>query len=150
MKALGGLPLLLLLTAICMAESSSTAQLQHDADQAKGSDCAKLSMQAARQLLEDAGHLFRNNNLKEGQAAIDGTVHYALRSVDCSIESHKWEKQDEIELRELIRRMDEIRKMLDIEDRPHVAESIVKMEKQRDRLLSAMFGPVVTGTEAKQ
>jgi hypothetical protein len=147
-----------LLTALLLATSFAVAQqnpvaesaLHQRADTASGMDCVRLGMQAARQDLEDANHYFGAGDVKAAHAAIDLSLHYARRSVDCSLQSHKGEKPAEINLRTLIRRMKDVMQTLDSEDRHHLAQSLAELEKQRDRLLRGIFGPAVGGTPEKK
>jgi hypothetical protein len=46
MRVLRGLPMVLLLAAVCAAQESSQAEWQSKADHASGGECAQLSMQA--------------------------------------------------------------------------------------------------------
>jgi hypothetical protein len=137
--------LICLLAVSCAASQSSSADLQRRADGASGVECARLSMQTARQLLEEANRLFGAGDVKAAHKAIDGSVHYAGRAVDCSLQARKGQKPAEIDLRKLIRRMKDVTQTLDSEDRPYLAESLVKLEKQRDRLLHAIFGVAAEG-----
>jgi uncharacterized membrane protein YccC len=138
-----------LLVAIFCASSSAaqknSPELQQRADQASGKDCAHLSMQTAHQLLEDANRLFSTGDVKPAHQAIDESLRYARRSVDCSLQSRKGEKVAEIELRKLIRRMKDVQRTLDSDDRPHLSQTLTELEKQRDRLLHGMFGAAAGG-----
>jgi hypothetical protein len=149
MKAQRGLLICLLLAVscapFCMAQAGSS-ELQRRADQASGVDCAHLSMQAAHQLLEEANGHFVAGDVKAAHSAIETSLHYARRSVDCTIQLRKGEKSAEIDLRRLIRRMKDILQTLDSEDRPHLSRSITELEKQRDRLLHAIFGAAAGGS----
>ena len=156
MTVLRGMLVLLLLAASSMADQGSAqqdsaaqaqrkaeqdrAELQQKADQAKGGDCAKLSMRAARLAMDDADRLFLAGSMQPAHAAVDLSVHYAKRAVECTIESHKHQKAAEIELRALIRRMNEVVGTLDTEERPQLTEAVAALEKERDRLLQAIFG----------
>jgi hypothetical protein len=154
MKALHGLLIGLLLATSAAAFSAdkefNTVELQHRADMAKGADCAHLSMQAARQTMEDANRYFETGDLKAAHTAIDVSVHYARRSVDCSLQSRKAEKAVEIDIRKLIRRVQDVQKTLDTEDRPHLTQSLAELEEQRDRLLRGIFGAAVGSTPEKK
>ncbi len=50
-------------------------------------ECAQLSMQAARKSLEDADRLFRGDGDQAAHGAIDVSLYYAGRSVDCTLEA---------------------------------------------------------------
>jgi hypothetical protein len=140
----------LLATSFAVAQQSPAAALQQRADTASGMDCVRLSMQAARQDLEDADHYFGTGDVKAAHAAVDLSLHYARRSVDCSLQFHKGEKPTEINLRTLIRRMRDVMQTLDSEDRAHLKQSVTELEKQRDRILRGIFGPAVGDSPEKK
>jgi hypothetical protein len=145
MRKLIGLPTVLLLSAFCAGQRVSPAELQHRADEASGTQCAQLSLQASRGSLEAADRLFRDGNIEDAHSAIDVSLHYAERSVDCTLQARKHAKNVEIVLREFIRRMNDVRHTLDADDRPHLEQAQIELEKQRDRLLLSMFGPAAEG-----
>ena len=152
-----GLAVLFFLAVQCVAQQNSpepsrrtddpakVAELQQKADQASGAECAKLSMRAARQALESADRLFLDGNPQDGHAEVDVSIHYARRAVECTLESRKHPKAVEIELRGFIRRMNEVARMLDTEERRHLTDALAELEKDRDRLLQAIFGPAAAG-----
>ena len=151
MSMLRGMMALLLLAASSVAQQNSakpsqpkseqaSAELQQKADQASGGECAKLSMRAARLAMDDADRLFLDGSMQPANAAVDTSVHYARRAVECTLESRKHQKSAEIELRALIRRMNEVVRTLDTEERPQLTQAITELEKERDRLLQAIFG----------
>lgn len=121
------------------------AELQQKADQASGGECAKLSMRAARQAMDDADRLYLSGNMQAAHDAVDVSVRYARRAVECTLESRKHQKAAEIELRGLIRQMNDLVRTLDTEERPQLTQAIAKLEQERDRLLQAIFGPQAAG-----
>jgi hypothetical protein len=150
MKALLGLLIILALPGCCTAQENSQADLQSRADRARGADCVRLGMQAARGAMEAADRFFGAGEVKAAHENVDVTVRYVRRAVECSLQSHRGEKSAEIELRELIRRTRDVEKTLDTEDRPHLKESVTELEKQRDKLLGGMFGAALTGAAEKK
>ncbi len=155
MKSLGTLFLLLLLgwglAARSLAQQDSAdaarrkaeqaaAELQQKADQANGAACAKLSLRAARQAMDDADRLYLGGNMQAAHDAVGVSVRYARRAVECTLESRKYQKSAEIELRGLIRRMNDVVRTLDSEERPQLTQAIAELEQERDRLLQAIFG----------
>jgi hypothetical protein len=156
-------PSIVLLAVLCAAPAVSPGvsqprnddharevELQRRADEARGAECAKLSMQVARQSLEDADRLFRSGNTQAAQAAIDVSLHYAQRSVDCTLQSHKHLTSIEIELRHLIRRMNDVARMIDTEDRRHLKRVLAELNQERDRLLQGIFGPAAATSRKTQ
>jgi hypothetical protein len=153
MKALHGLLIALLLTNVgtySLAQDGSLAELRSRADASSGVECAQLSLQTARQALEDANRFFAAGEVKAAHAAVDVSVHYATRSVDCSLQARKGEKAVEIDLRKLIRRMKDVLQTVDSEDRQTLTGSLTELEKQRDRLLRALFGAAAGGAPEKK
>lgn len=151
MRAPHGLLIWLMLAVSCAAQEDPSAELQRRADEAKGVQCTHLSMQAARQLLEEANHHFGEGVIQAARNSVDRAVYYARRSVDCTLQTRKGEKSTEIDIRALIRRMNDILRTLDSEDRPHMRNSIAVLEEQRDRVLRAMFGAAAgKGTSEKK
>lgn len=154
MNKLRALPVILLLTtcgtAFSAAQNASPAELQQRADQASGAECARLSMQAARQALENAKRLFAGGDSKAAHEAIDVSLAYARRAVDCSVQAHKTEKATEIDLRHLIGRAKEVLQTLDTEDQPHLSQLLTELETQRDHLLQAIFGAAAADGEAEK
>jgi len=118
----------------------AAAELQQKADQANGTACAKLSLRAARQAMDDADRLYLGGNMQAAHDAVGVSVRYARRAVECTLESRKYQKRAEIELRGLIRRMNELVRTLDSEERPQLTHAIAELEQERDRLLQAIFG----------
>jgi hypothetical protein len=149
MKALTGLLFCLMLSVWCEAQDGALADLQKRADEANGVDCVHLSMDTARRALEEADRLFGTGSVKAAHRNVDLSVHYAQRSVDCSLHAQKSEKAEEIDLRKLIRRMKDISQTLDTEDRPHISQSLAELDRQRDRLLHSMFGAAL-GSSAQE
>lgn len=149
MRALYGLLIGVLLATggaeFCVAEHFP-ADLQQKADQANGADCAHLNMQAARHTVEDAKRLFESGDIKSAHNAVDLSLRYVGRSVDCSLQGSKKEKATEIDLRRLIDRMKEVVHTLDSDERPQLSRSLSELEDQRDRLLQAIFGTAAGGS----
>ncbi len=133
------------------SSQQAVLELKQRADAASGAECARLSLQAARQLLEEANREFGAGNPKTAHEEVDSSLHYARRSVDCSLQARKGEKSTEIELRKLIRRIKDVTQTLDSEDRPHLTRAIIELDKQRDRVLRGIFGAAAPGgaTEKK-
>jgi hypothetical protein len=146
MKPLRALPILLLISVLCAAQEQAGDALRRKADEASGAECGRLSMQAARYSLEDAHRLFSSGKARAAHEAIDISLYYAERSVECTLQSRKHQKAAEIELRSYIRRMNDVARTVESEDRPHLAKTLAELEKQRDRLLQAIFGPAAANS----
>jgi len=107
-------------------------------------------MHAATQALEDANRLFESGDAKTAHGAIDAVLSNARRSVECALIVHKDEKIEEIDLRELLRRLKDISGTLDLADQPHLSQVRATLEKDHDRLLYAIFGDALGGKVAEK
>jgi hypothetical protein len=136
---------ILLVKACACAQSASAAELQHRADEARGMECVKLGLQAARATLTEANALFTVGNSQAGQAGVTAAVRYTRRAVECSLESHKGEKGAEIAIRQLIRHARDIAQSVDFDDRQQMTPALAELDRQRDRLLRALFGDALGG-----
>jgi len=148
-----GAPALLLMLCIAIAgeaQEPALKVLQAKADAARGVQCAQLSMHVARHSLEDAHQLFRNGNVDAAHEAIGTMLHYARRSVECTLEARKRQKPVEIELRALIRRVREVARTVDADERVRLTQGEEELERERDRLLKEIFGPAAaSASDAK-
>ena len=94
MKALHGL-----LIALLLATSFAAAAGEPCGGSATAGRCSERNGLCPPQYaggaagsLEDANHYFGAGDVKAAHAAIDLSLHYARRSVDCSLQLHKGEK----------------------------------------------------------
>ena len=121
--------------------------LKADADRAKatadattGDSCAEVCLDAARKLTELSNQNFTDGQTDAGQANMKEAGKYAERAGQASIASHKHQKQTEIGMRRLTKRMHDIVLTLNFEDRPPVEEVIKAVETVHSNLLLNMFG----------
>jgi len=143
------LSLCLLLPGPCMAQQEA-AEMQKKAETANGVDCARLSIQAARMSLEDADRQFGASDSKGAHQSLDSAVHDVGHAVECSLHVSKYQKNTEIELRKLSRRISAMEKSLEAEEHPYLVSARAEVEKQRDRLLHSMFGDAAGSTGEKK
>lgn len=133
------LAVLLVLTGMALASSESIADLKAKADAAHGGEQAKLCLEYAHRLLQEANDQFTKGDVDKAQAEIREIVEYAHKGADAATSSGKRQKQTEIALRELSKRMHDIGDTLAFEDRGPVRHAIEEIEQTRSDLLSKMF-----------
>jgi len=129
----------LVITGLALAATESLADLKSKADLAHGGDQAKYSMEYAHRLLEDSNALFTKADLEKAQAEIREIVDYARVAANAAASSGKRQKQTEISLRELGKRMHDIGDTLAFEDRSPVRQAVEEIEQVRSDLLTKMF-----------
>jgi hypothetical protein len=143
------LPLCLLLAGYCVAQQDA-AEVRKKSETVGGVECARLSLQAARLSLDEADKRFAGSDSKAAHQLVDLALHDVGHAVECSLKAPKYQKNAEIELRRLSRRINEMEKSLEAEESPYLRSAQAEVERQRDRLLHAMFGDAAgNGTEKK-
>lgn len=150
MNALHGLLIGALLATgsavFCPAQAVAPADAQQSS---VNRECAHLSMRAAAQALDDANRFFKSGDAKAAHGAIDAVLSNARRSVECALIDRKHIKNEEIDLRELLRRLKDFSGTLDLADQPHVSQVRATLEMDHDRLLYAIFGDALGGKVAE-
>jgi hypothetical protein len=130
-----------LLTSMALAADESLPALKARADAAHGGEQAKLCLEYAHRLLEDANALFTNGDVEKAQREVGEVVEYGRNAADAASSSGKHLKQTEIDLRKLAKRMKDIAATLAVEDRPPLEKAVEDLEQIRSDLLARMFGP---------
>ena len=127
--------------SVCAADDVSLEELKHRADSAEGGRRADLFMEVAQREIESADSRFSEGKTEEGQAAVDDAVAAAEAASAAAVESRSHMKQTEIALRRVARRLSDISRSLPFDDRKRTEGAVVKLEKMRTDLLTAMFAP---------
>jgi hypothetical protein len=139
----------LMLTASVCAQNS-IEKTKERAEKAKPSDCAKVCFEAARQLVEASNQVYDGGDTSGGLKLMHDAVRYAKRGTEASIQSRKNQKNAEIALRKLSKRMHEVGQSLALEDRTPVFDDERAVEDLRDQMLAALFGNPKTSFEEKK
>lgn len=102
-------------------------------------DRPHLCVQIAQRQLTAADKLYADSEFEKGQAALGDVVTYSEMARDYAIQSHKYQKQSEIAVRSMTRRLGEILHLVGHEDQAPVRDAIDRLQRVRDDLLKAMF-----------
>ena len=132
----------LLLSAFAVAKSAEEPleALKARAENAKPQDQAHLFATIARREVNEADRFYTEGDITNATKAVDDVVHYAARATEAALKSGKHLKDTEILLRATARRLDDVRRTLNFEDRPYVEAAVKQVEKLRQKLLEQMFG----------
>jgi len=132
----------LLLSAFAVAKSAEEPldALKARAENAKPQDQAHLFATIARREVNEADRLYTEGNITNATEAVDEVVHYAARATEAAQKSGKHLKDTEILLRTTSRRLDDVGRTLNFDDRPYVEAAVKQVEKLRQQLLDHMFG----------
>jgi hypothetical protein len=100
---------------------------------------AHLCVQIAERQLAEADKLYSATDVEQAQIKLTDVVAYAELARDYSIQSHKYQKQTEIAVRVMTRKLTEVMHALAHDDQAPVQAAITRLQHVRDDLLAAMF-----------
>jgi hypothetical protein len=132
----------LLLSAFAVARNADEPLdvLKVRAESARLQDQPRLFATIARREVNEADGFYTEGDVTNAKKAVDEVVRYAGRAAEAAQSSGKHLKDTEILLRQTARRLDDVRKTLNFEDRPDVEAAVKQVEKSRQKLLEHMFG----------
>ena len=105
-------------------------------------DRPALCIQISERQLGDADRLYIAGDSEKARAALADVVAYSELARDYAIQSHKHEKQSEIAIRKMVRKLNDMNHAVSHEDQSQIQNTIDRLQKIRDDLLVAMFPKV--------
>lgn len=130
----------LLLTSVSAKNAEEPLDaLKARAESARPHEQPHLFAIIARREVNEADHFYTDGDIANAKKAVEEVVHYAGRAADAASSSGKHLKDTEIQLRETARRLDDVGKTLNFEDRPAVTAAVKQVEEFRQKLLDRMF-----------
>jgi ferredoxin-NADP reductase len=102
-------------------------------------DKPHLCVQVAEMRLTEADKLYEAGELDKAQSALTDVVAYSELARDYSIQSHKYQKQSEIAVRGMTRKLTNILHTLGSADQAAVKDAMNRLDRVRDDLLASMF-----------
>ena len=141
------LPLLnVFLLAIVLAGSTATARTEPTVEELKArvssanvGEKAKICVEIAAKQLVAADKLYAADDMEKAQASLTDVVAFSELARDYSLQSHKHQKQIEISIRSMTRKLNDLLHVVGHEEQGPVREAIKHLERVRDDLLLAMF-----------
>ncbi len=97
--------------------------------------CVKI----AQKQLKEADQFYAANDVEKAQAALVDVVAFSELARDYAIQSHKYQKQAEIAVRAMTRKLNELTHSLDRDDQAPVRDAIKRLQRVQDDLLKSMF-----------
>jgi hypothetical protein len=132
----------LLLAAAATAvprDEPTVEELKARVSSANVGDKAKLCAQIAERQLTASDKLYAADDIDNAQTALTDVVTFSELARDYSIQSHKHEKQIEISVRAMTRKLNDMLHALGHEEQTPVRDAIKRLERVRDDLLVSMF-----------
>lgn len=128
------------LTATAKRHAGPTIEeLKAQIASAKVADRARICLQIAQKQLEEVDKLYGAGEISQAQPGLTDVVAYAQLARDYSIQSHKRQKQTEIAVRGMTRKLTDLEHTLGQQDQQPVKDALDQLERVRDDLLSSMF-----------
>ena len=135
-----------LLLAIVLAGGMANAHTEPTVEELKSrvssanvGEKAKICMEIAEKQLVAADKLYTTDDMDRAQASLTDVVAFSELARDYSIQSHKHQKQTEIAIRSMTRKLNDLLHVVGREEQGPLKEAIKHLERVRDDLLAAMF-----------
>ena len=136
------LVLLAVVLAACAAVARSeptVEELKSRVSSANVGDKAKICVEIAEKQLTAADKLYAADDTEKAQTPLTDVVAFSELARDYSIQSNKHQKQTEIAVRTMTRKLNELLHVVGRDDQAPLKDAIKRLERVRDDLLSAMF-----------
>ncbi len=130
----------LLLATVAVAAEEPLDTLKTRAEAAKPQDQDRLFARIARREVDEADRFYTEGDIPKAKERVDEVVRYAQRAGESAAKYGKHAKDTEIVLRETVRRLENLAKTLNVEDRPDVETAAQRVENIRQGVLDHMFG----------
>lgn len=102
-------------------------------------DKPHLCVQIAERQLVAADRQYSADDIEHAQASMTDVVTFSELARDYAIQSHKYQKQTEIAVRTMARKLGDIKHLVSHDDQAPIQAAINRLQRVRDDLLMAMF-----------
>jgi hypothetical protein len=102
-------------------------------------DRPHLCLQIAQRQLAATDKFYAASDVEKAQATLTDVVAFSELARDYSIQSHKYQKQAEITVRTMARKLADIKHLVGHDDQEPIQDAINRLQRVRDDLLVAMF-----------
>jgi hypothetical protein len=137
--------LLSILVSPCVltgGEEPTVDQLKTHLSIASIADRPSLCIHISERQLQAADRFYVAGDSEKAQAALADVVAYSESARDSAIQSHKHEKQCEIAIRKMARKLVDLKHTVSHDDQEQVQNTVDRLQHIRDDLLIAMFPKV--------
>jgi hypothetical protein len=121
------------------AVEPSVEELKARLSSAAAGDRPRLCLQIAQRQLTETDKFYAATEIEKAQATLADVVSYSEQARDHAIQLHKQEKQSEITVRQMARKLTELMHTLPHDDQAPVRDAVNRLQRVRDDLLMAMF-----------
>jgi hypothetical protein len=124
------------------ADEPSIEELKARVADARIVDRPPLCLHIAERQLGTAVRLYDAGDSDRAKSALTDVVSFSELARDAAIQAHKHEKQSEIAIRKMTRKLADLKHSVPHEDQEQVQNTIDRLQRVRDDLLVAMFPKV--------
>lgn len=129
-----------LFTSYAVAEKHATVEeLKSKIASANVADRSPLCLQLSEQQVKAAGQSYKAGDSAAAKADLADVVTFSEMARDSALESHKHEKESEIAIRKMARKLADIKHVVLLDDQTVVQNAVDRLQGIRDDLLKAMF-----------
>jgi len=122
-----------------LGDEPSVEDLKARLSSASVGDRPRLCVQIAEKQLIAADRFYAQSEIEKGEAALTDVVAFSELARDYAIQSRKYQKQTEIAVRGMTRKLNDLMHTLAHDEREPVQDAIKRLQRVRDDLLIAMF-----------
>ena len=134
------------LTLICSVAAGAALRVEPTVDELKAKlsaaqvgDKVNICLQIAQRQLVEADKLYVAGDTEKAQPALTDVVAFTELARDYSIQSRKHQKQAEIAVRGMTRKLTDLMHSVPREEQTPIADALQQLERVRDDLLLTMF-----------
>lgn len=121
------------------SDEPSVDELKAKLSPASVGDKPRICVQIAQKQLSEVDKFYVTGDAEKAQPALTDVVVFSELARDYSIQSHKYQKQTEIAVRGMTRKLTDLMHSLPHDDQAPIQEVITRLQRVRDDLLLAMF-----------
>ena len=121
------------------AKELTVEELKARVPTANVGDRPQLCLQIAERQLAEADKLYAALESEKAEATLGEVVSFSELARDYSLQSHKHQKQTEITVRKMARKLADIKHTVSHDEQASLQDAINRLERVRDDLLFAMF-----------
>jgi DNA-binding transcriptional regulator of glucitol operon len=125
--------------ALVALREDSVEDLKQRVENTSVGERPALCIQIAERQLDEANRLYVAGDSAKAQSALMDVAAYAEQARDYAIRAHKREKQSEIAVRKMTRKLTNLKHAVSREEQEQIQQTIDRLERVRDDLLAAMF-----------
>ncbi len=131
--------LLVGMTALSAAREFTVEELKERVADASIQERPALCIQISERQLAAASRLYAAGDNDQARVALVDVAAFSELARDYAIQSHKHEKQSEIAIRKMSRKLADLKHTVEHEEQERIQETIDHLDKIRLDLLTAMF-----------